>query len=230
MSFICRINYFQTVGLGPLDQFMDLSALCLLPTDEFLSGFLFLLLLFGIPTLASFRGPSLSRNFSGIYNSELNALFGWIFTANVCSIFPTNSTSSGFISSTFFASFTVFFLTIILGLSFHGWRFFGSFLPAGTPLILSPFIVLIEILSFLARSVSLGMRLFANLFAGHCLLKILLGFMWAGLVSPFSPSATLVFILISLVLILEICISFLQAYVFTTLSAAYINDAVMLSH
>jgi F-type H+-transporting ATPase subunit a len=65
---------------------------------------------------------------------------------------------------------------ILIGFSLHSIRYFSILLPGGTPLIMAPFIILIEFVSFIARAVSLGMRLFANMFAGHSLVKILMSF------------------------------------------------------
>jgi F-type H+-transporting ATPase subunit a len=127
-------------------------------------------------------------------------------------------------------SVTIFIGVTILALSIHGLKFFSFFIPAGTPLALVPLLVLIELVSYLARAVSLGVRLFANIVAGHTLLKILSTYLY----KLFSGSVlvavlTLIPFAIFLALVgLEIAVSLIQAFVFTLLVCSYLRDAVHL--
>ena len=110
---------------------------------------------------------------SEIYLPFIYSLFFFILIGNLISNVPYSFavTSSGVVCLGF--SFTIFIGVTILALSIHGIKFFSFFIPVGTPLALVPLLVLIELVSYLARSVSLGVRLFANIVAGHTLLKIL---------------------------------------------------------
>jgi F-type H+-transporting ATPase subunit a len=127
-------------------------------------------------------------------------------------------------------SFTIFIGVTVIGLAKHGLHFFSFFIPSGTPLTLVPLLVLIEVTSYLARALSLGVRLFANMTAGHTLLKILSTFLY----QLFSSSLVLaIFTLIPFSIFvaligLEIAVSIIQAYVFILLTCSYINDAIEL--
>jgi F-type H+-transporting ATPase subunit a len=127
-------------------------------------------------------------------------------------------------------SFTIFLGVTTLALYLHRVSFFSYFIPAGTPLALVPLLVLIETVSYFARAISLGVRLFANLTAGHTLLKILSTFLHklfsAGVITALL---TLIPFSIFLGLIgLEIAVSFIQAFVFTLLTCSYLKDAIYL--
>jgi len=125
-------------------------------------------------------------------------------------------------------SFTIFIGVTILALFKHNIKFFSYFVPQGCPLALVPALVLIELLSYVARAFSLGVRLFANLTAGHTLVKILSTFLF----KLFNHSITIFFVtlipfaLFLAILGLEIAVSFIQSYVFTLLVAFYIKDAI----
>ena len=116
----------------------------------------------------------------------------------------------------------------IVGLVRHGLVFFSYFVPAGTPLGLVPLLVFIEILSYLARALSLGLRLSANMIAGHSLLKIFSGFAYG--IATSGPLMLLVSLLplafLTVIYGLELAIAFLQAYVFTILTSSYVKDAL----
>ena len=137
------------------------------------------------------------------------------------------SASSHFIL-TFFISFTIVLGATILGFIKHGLKFFSLFVPAGCPLSLLPLLVLIEFISYLARNVSLGLRLAANIVAGHLLLNILSGFtyniMTSGLIFFIIGILPLAFIIAFSGL--ELAIAFIQAQVFVVLTSSYIKDAL----
>src|SRR6266702_2423026 len=118
----------------------------------------------------------------------------------------------------------------ILGLYIHKLHFFSYFVPSGTPLALVPLLVLIETVSYLARALSLGIRLFANMVAGHSLLKILSTFLYQMFNSSFIIA---IFTLIPFAFFLALCglevaVSIIQAYVFVLLVISYIKDAIYL--
>jgi F-type H+-transporting ATPase subunit a len=158
------------------------------------------------------------------------SLFFFILFGNLISNVPYSFavTASGVVSLGL--SFTIFIGVTILALSIHGIKFFAFFIPAGTPLALVPLLVLIELVSYLARAVSLGVRLFANIVAGHTLLKILSTYLY----KLFSGSLiiaiiTLIPFSIFLALIgLELAVSLIQAFVFTLLVCSYLKDAIEL--
>jgi F-type H+-transporting ATPase subunit a len=167
---------------------------------------------------------------SEIYFPFIYSLFFFILIGNLISNVPYSFavTASGVVSLGL--SITIFIGVTLLAFSIHGIKFFSFFIPVGTPLGLVPLLVLIELVSYLARSVSLGVRLFANIVAGHTLLKILSTYLF----KLFSGSLivaviTLIPFIIFLALIgLEIAVSLIQAFVFTLLVSSYLKDAIEL--
>lgn len=158
--------------------------------------------------------------------------FFFILTANFIGLIPFSYTITSSFIITLFLSFFLFLLINFLGVYRTGLLpFMGLFIPTGTPLQISFLLVLIEIVSYVARLFSLAIRLFANMMAGHTLLKILIGFGYVMLIS-FSgliPFAFVPWILVTIIFTLEVLISFLQAYVFIILICIYSND-VSVSH
>lgn len=156
------------------------------------------------------------------------ALFFFIIIANLNGNVPYSFAIATSAIVSLGLSFTIWFGSTILGLQRHGVHFFSYFVPAGTPLGLVPLLVLVELISYIARAFSLGVRLFANLVAGHTLLKILTGFLFP--MFTMGPLMLLVAILpmsLFIALIgLEIAVSIIQAYVFTILTCIYIKDAI----
>ena len=123
------------------------------------------------------------------------------------------------------------FLAInIIGIKTHGVHLLSLFLPSGAPIALAPLLVMIELVSYSFRVVSLALRLFANMMSGHCLLKILAGFGWTMLSAGgiLTIMHLLPLIVIFAIVGLELSIAFLQAYVFTVLLCIYLNDAISL--
>jgi F-type H+-transporting ATPase subunit a len=162
-----------------------------------------------------------------IYLPFIYSLFFFIVLGNLTGNVPY---SFAFTSSVIIAmglSITIFLGVTILGLLRHGIHFFSFFVPAGTPLALVPLLALIELISYFARAFSLGVRLFANIVAGHTLLKILSGFLYPTGVLMFFITLLPMVIFIALVG-LEIAVSLIQAYVFTILVCSYLKDAIEL--
>jgi F-type H+-transporting ATPase subunit a len=107
-------------------------------------------------------------NVSGVQSS--------IFVSNAMGMIPGLETTTADAALTFFYSISTMTTLILLGFALHNVRYLAILFPTGTPIAMTPFIILIEFVSYMARAVSLGMRLFANMFAGHSLVKILMSF------------------------------------------------------
>jgi F-type H+-transporting ATPase subunit a len=150
--------------------------------------------------------------------------------SNLTGNIPYNYTIATSLIVSLGLSFTIFTGVTILALYLHRLHFFAFFVPSGTPLALLPLLVLIELVSYIARAGSLGVRLFANMTAGHTLIKILstfLGQMFSSSVLLFFVTLVPFSIFIALIG-LELAVSVIQAYVFCVLTCSYIKDAVFL--
>ena len=165
-----------------------------------------------------------------IYFPFIYVLFLFILINNLIGMIPYSFASTSHFILTFSLSFTVVLGATIMGLNKHGFKFFSLFVPSGCPLGLLPLLVLIEFISYLARNISLGLRLAANILSGHMLLNILSGFtyniMTSGFIFFFLGLLPLAFIMAFSGL--EIGIAFIQAQVFVVLSCSYIKDALEL--
>ena len=151
-------------------------------------------------------------------------LFMFILTCNLFGMIPYGFTVTSHISITFALAMMVFLLVTLVGIYLHGFHFFSLFLPAGTPWWLAPLMVVIELFAYLARPVSLSLRLAANMVAGHVLLKVMAGFVVSmAIYLKILPIPFLV-ILIGF----ELFVAVLQAYIFTILSCVYLSDALNL--
>jgi F-type H+-transporting ATPase subunit a len=150
-------------------------------------------------------------------------LFMFILCGNLLGLVPYSFTFTSHIVVTFALAFVIFIGVTVLGFAKHGMHFFSFFVPPGTPLPMYPLLIPIEVISYLSRPISLSVRLFANMLAGHTLLKVIAGFVAALGFFGVLPLAFVVALTG-----LEILIAFLQAYVFTILTCLYINDALHL--
>ena len=163
-----------------------------------------------------------------IYFPFLYALFIFILINNLIGMVPYSFASTSHFVLTFALSFTIVLGATILGFQKHGLVFFSLLVPAGCPLALLPLLVLIEFISYLARNISLGLRLAANILSGHMLLNILAGFtyniMTSGIIFFFLGLVALSFIIAFSSL--ELGIAFIQAQVFVVLSSGYIKDGL----
>jgi F-type H+-transporting ATPase subunit a len=154
------------------------------------------------------------------------SLFMFILGANLLGMVPYSFTPTSHIVVTFAMAAVVFVGVTVIGFARHGLHFFGFFVPKGVPAALLPLLVVIEVISYLIRPVSLSVRLFANMLAGHTMMKVFAGFIIAlGVLGGWAPLAFVVALTG-----LEILIAFLQAYVFTILTCLYLNDAVHMHH
>jgi F-type H+-transporting ATPase subunit a len=160
------------------------------------------------------------------------SIFMFVLVANVLGLVPYFFTVTSHIVVTAALAVLVILTVIVYGFYRNGLKFLGLFVPNGVPGYLLPIVVLIEIISFLSRPISLSVRLFANMLAGHITLKVFASFImtlasfgvagWIGAILPFGMTAALT--------ALEILVAFLQAYVFAILTCMYLNDALHPSH
>uniref|UniRef100_UPI0030E2AE82 ATP synthase F0 subunit 6 n=1 Tax=Ophiocordyceps sobolifera TaxID=94213 RepID=UPI0030E2AE82 len=163
-----------------------------------------------------------------IYFPFIYTLFVFILINNLIGMVPYSFASTGHFALTFALSFTIVLGATILGFQKHGLKFFSLLVPAGCPLGLLPLLVTIEFISYLARNVSLGLRLAANITAGHMLLSILSGFVYnimnSGIIFFILGLIPLLFIIAFSGL--EFAIAFIQSQVFVVLSSSYIKDGL----
>ncbi len=163
-----------------------------------------------------------------IYFPFIYTLFIFILINNLMGMVPYSFASTSHFVLTFALSFTIVLGATILGFQKHGLEFFSLLVPSGCPLALVPLLVLIEFISYLARNISLGLRLAANITAGHMLLNILSSFtfniMNSGFIFAILSMIPLAFIIAFSGL--ELAIAIIQAQVFVVLSSSYIKDGL----
>ena len=159
------------------------------------------------------------------------SLFMFILFGNLLGMMPYAFTFTSHIAVTFALAALVFVVVTVIALTIHGKHFFGYFFPEGAPKVLAPLIIPIEIISYLSRPVSLSVRLFANMVAGHVMLKVFATFVVmigsaAGVLGILGATLPLA---VNIALIgFELLVAFLQAYVFAILTSIYLHDAVHL--
>ena len=157
-------------------------------------------------------------------------LFVFILFGNMLGLIPYSYTFTSQIIVTFLLAAFIFVGVTIVALIKHGLHFFSFFIPPGAPKVLIPFLIIIEVISYFVRPLSLSVRLFANMLAGHTMLKVFAGL--AVMISSIGGLATAGSILPFIALVgltgLEVLVAALQAYVFTILTCMYLNDALHL--
>lgn len=192
-----------------------------------------------VPSRTQFIGESLYRFISNMITDNIGkeglpylpyvmSLFLFILMGNFLGMIPYGFTFTSHIIVTFVLAVIVFISVTILGFIKHGTHFFRLFCPEGTPIYIMPLLVPVEIMSYFTRPVSLSVRLFANMMAGHAMLKIFAGFVIILAGTSFFPVAVLPFVVNLAVVGFEFLVAFLQAYVFTVLTCIYLNDAIHL--
>ena len=156
------------------------------------------------------------------------SLFMFVLTANLLGMFPYFFTVTSQIIVTFALALFVIGTVLVYGFYKHGLGFLHVFMPPGVPAALLPLVSAIEIVSFLSRPISLSVRLFANMLAGHITLKVFAGFVVAmGALGPIGVAGSVLPLLMTVAMVaLEFLVAFLQAYVFAVLTCMYLNDAV----
>ncbi len=160
------------------------------------------------------------------------SLFMFVLVGNMFGMIPFFFTTTSHIIVTFALAMLVFIVVIVYGFIKNGPRFLKLFVPAGVPGYVLPIVVPIEVVSFLSRPISLSVRLFANILAGHITLKVFAGFIvtmgslgflgWLGALLPLVMTIAIT--------ALEFLVAALQAYVFAVLTSMYLNDAIHPSH
>lgn len=152
------------------------------------------------------------------------SLFLFILVCNLFGMLPYSFTVTSHIIVTFSLAMVIFLLITILGFYLHGTHFLSLLLPPSTPWWLAPLMIIIELFAYLAKPISLSLRLAANMMAGHILLKVMAGFVvTSAIYFKIFPIPVIV-----LLVGFEIFVAILQAYIFTVLSCVYLNDAINL--
>ena len=178
-------------------------------------------------TLRDAAGTSGMKFFPFVFS-----LFMFVLAANLLGMVPYFFTVTSHLIVTFALAMLVMAVVVGYGFYKHGFGFLNLFVPHGVPGILVPLVVMIEVISFLSRPISLSVRLFANMLAGHITLKVFAGFVVSlsamgavgigGSILPLAMTVALTG--------LECLVAFLQAYVFTVLTCMYLNDAIHPGH
>lgn len=162
------------------------------------------------------------------YFPYIFSLFLFILMGNMLGMVPYSFTFTSHIIVTFSLAVIVLVSVTLLGFFRHGWRFLRLFCPQNTPIFIIPLLMPIEIMSYLTRSVSLSIRLFANMIAGHAMLKLFGGFAIALAGTIFFPVAFIAVAIDIAITGFEFLIALLQAYIFTILTCIYMHDALNL--
>lgn len=160
----------------------------------------------------------------------ISVVFLFILFSNLIGLVPYSFTITSHLIITFSMSFSIFVGINIIGYNYHKQRMLSLFIPANTSFLLALILVPIEFISYLAKPISLGVRLFINLMAGHTLLKVIVGFSWSMLITENFIAIIHIIPLIILVILmgLELAVAIIQAYVFTILTCIYLNDSINL--
>ena len=174
-------------------------------------------------------GLTMARNSANnqAYLPLILSLFGTILLSNVISNVPYSYASASSLSFSLGLSVTIFIAVTALALNLKGITFWSTFVPASAPLALVPLLIVIELISYLARALSLGIRLFANLVAGHTLTHIVSSMSVKILLSGVIGAFVFIVPMILLIMLtgLELAVALIQAYVFVVLASIYINEA-----
>ena len=183
-----------------------------------------------IEKLFFFTGDIVKTNIgrkSVIFFPYMISLFLFIMIGNVVGLFPYAFSFTSQLVVTIGIATAVFIASVVIGFYTQGVRYFKHFCPEGIPTYLAPFFILIELMSFLFRPISLGIRLFANMVAGHVMIKVIAGFAVsiAG-VAAFSYFAVIPILVNVLLNLFKLVVCMLQAYVFVVLSCIYLSESV----
>ena len=249
MMFFSPLEQFTIISIIPMHignfyfSFTNSSLFMLLSTGIFLTlfslvtvkggtlvptpwqSFVEMIYEFVVSLVSEQVGPKGKKYFPVIFT-----IFTFLLFSNLIGMIPYSFTTTSHFLVTFGLSVSIFIAVTIIGFQIHGLHFFSFLLPPGAPLILAPFLVVIELVSYCFRAISLGVRLFANMMAGHTLVKILSGFAWSmlSLGGIMKLAASIPFLVVFALMFLEVGVACLQAYVFTILTCIYLNDAIHL--
>ncbi len=160
------------------------------------------------------------------------SLFIFVYFGNTLGMIPYSFTYTSHLAVTAILALMIFAIVLVIGLIRHGTHFFSLFVPSGVPGWLLPLVVMIEFISFLSRPITLSVRLFANMVAGHVMLKVIAGFAimfataggiaWLGAIFPVAMNVIMIGF--------EFFIGFIQAYVFAVLTCIYLKDTIEIEH
>jgi F-type H+-transporting ATPase subunit a len=166
------------------------------------------------------------------YFPFISVIFTFILFNNLIGLVPYSFTITSHLIVTFILSFSIFIGAMLICVSKHKAQMFSIFLPANTSFGLALLLVPIELISYIFKPISLGVRLFANLMAGHTLLKVIVGFSWSMLLLENFISFIHIIPLLVLVILmgLELGVAVIQAYVFTVLMCIYLNESINIAH
>lgn len=243
------LEQFSVVTLVPIHiGFIDLSltnsALYCFLTFGIIRLLWFIILINGgllIPSRYQVNFEMIHEFVFSLANEQLNekakfyfaivlSTFLYILASNLIGLIPFSFATTAQLVIAFGLSFSLFIGVTFIGVLKHGFHFLSFFLPNGAPIWLAPLLVMIELISYIFRPISLGVRLFANITAGHSLLAIIANFAWSMLTTgsvialcSLIPSGVII-----LVFGLEFAVAFLQAYVFGVLLCIYLKDAIEL--
>ena len=169
------------------------------------------------------------RSLKGSYLPLILTIFNLIIFSNLIGLAPYTFTSTSQLFVTFTLSFSVFIGVNIMTFRRHKLKSFSLFLPANTPIALSIILMPLEFISHVIKPISLGIRLFTNLMAGHVLLKIVAWFAWGMLFEGMLYGAVITLTILVILMGLEFGVALIQGYVFVTLSCIYIKDGIQTS-
>mgnify|MGYP001824032204 FL=1 len=240
-----QISKLIPIEVGGLDFSFTNSSLFMVATVAVASGFLFLTTsnrgmvpsrMQSISEMSYEFVASMLRDGAGSggmrFFPRVFSLFMFVLVANLLGMFPYFFTVTSHIIVTFVLAMLVIGTVVVYGLMKHGLGFFNLFVPSGVPGMLLPLVVLIEVISFLSRPISLSVRLFANMLAGHITLKVFAGFVTSlGALGALGIGGAILPLIMTVALTgLEFLVAFLQAYVFAVLTCMYLNDALHPGH
>jgi F-type H+-transporting ATPase subunit a len=235
------VNKIVPIEIGGIDFSFTNASLFMVATVVAATGFLYLTT--GQRGLVPSRMQSVSEMSYEFISSMLRegagsqgmkffplvfSLFMFVLTANMLGMIPYFFTITSQIIVTFALAMLVIGTVVVYGFYKHGFGFLKLFVPSGVPGALLPLVVTIEVISFLSRPISLSIRLFANMLAGHITLKVFAGFVTSlGALGAVGVAGAILPLFMTVALTgLEFLVSFLQAYVFAVLTCMYLNDAV----
>jgi F-type H+-transporting ATPase subunit a len=232
-----QINTIVPIDLGGINASITNSAVAMVATVAVVS--IFLIMGMGSRKLVPGRWQSMAElsysfvadmvrdnvgNEGRKYFPAVFSLFMFILFGNLLGLLPYSFTFTSHIAITFTLAMIVFIGVTLIGIARHGLHFFSLFVPSGVPAFIYPILVPIEVISYLSRPVSLSIRLFANMTAGHTMMKVFAGFIiplgFIGGWAPFAVDVALTGF--------EFLVAFLQAYVFAVLTCLYLNDSIHL--
>lgn len=240
-----QISKLIPIEVGGLDFSFTNSSLFMVATVAVASGFLFLTTsnrgmvpsrMQSVSEMCYEFVASMLRDGAGSggmrFFPMVFSLFMFVLVANLLGMFPYFFTVTSHIIVTFALAILVIGTVVIYGFMKHGLGFLNLFVPSGVPGLLLPLVVAIEVISFLSRPISLSVRLFANMLAGHITLKVFAGFVTSlGALGALGIGGAILPLIMTVALTgLEFLVAFLQAYVFAVLTCMYLNDALHPGH